>query len=512
MVKFKTWTNEALAAQCIFPKLDCDKYLLELDYKEEIKELARLGVGGFCVFNGTTESARNVLSELQIFPQVPLLFCADFENGVTMRLEDGTDFPHAMALGKTGEFTGKVAKAIAKEAKDLGVLWNLAPVCDINSNPKNPIINIRAFGENSEVVSKNIVDYINFLQGENVMACAKHFPNHGDTKVDSHIEFPKIYKDYDELADEIIPFIAAINCGVKSIMVGHLFLEKIDDKYPASLSPKIICDILREKLNYKGIVVTDALDMKAITNSFKLEEIIKLAFLAGNDVLLMPENPLKAIEILSDIIKENDEHRTKIEISVDKIYNCKRWVKLIPQYAKETTTSVFIEHQKLALRAALQAVEIQNEGMENFLPISEEEDFAAFSILQRAEDLQAASRFFTMLAGASENDCDFAYLDENISEDEIEAMLENIENAKFLIFALFYRRRAYAKGVENIDKLNYIIDKLAAGREYVTILFGDPYIAEAIQSKLKIMTFSDSFPSLAAAIMKLTGRVLPDNY
>ena len=173
---------------------------------------------------------------------------------------------------------------------------------------------------------------------------------------------------------------------------------------------------------------------------------------------------------------------------------------------------MFVEHQKLALRAALQAVEIQNEGMENFLPISEEEDFAAFSILQRAEDLQAASRFFTMLAGASENDCDFAYLDENISEDEIEAMLENIENVKFLIFALFYRRRAYAKGVENIDKLNYIIDKLAAGREYVTILFGDPYIAEAIQSKLKIMTFSDSFPSLAAAIMKLTGRVLPDNY
>ncbi len=173
---------------------------------------------------------------------------------------------------------------------------------------------------------------------------------------------------------------------------------------------------------------------------------------------------------------------------------------------------MFVEHQKLALRAALQAVEIQNEGMENFLPISEEEDFAAFSILQRAEDLQAASRFFTMLAGASENDCDFAYLDENISEDEIEAMLENIENVKFLIFALFYRRRAYAKGVENIDKLNYIIDKLAAGREYVTIIFGDPYISEAIQSKLKIMTFSDSFPSLAAAIMKLTGRILPDNY
>lgn len=297
-------------------------------------------------------------------------------------------------------------------------------------------------------------------------------------------------------------------------MVGHLILEKIDEKYPATLSKKIIDGILRKDLNYKGIILTDALDMQAITKTFEDEEIIKLAFFAGNDIMLMPEKPIKAIETLEQIISEKTEYKEQLEISVSKLYNLKRWTKLIPQYAKkEGNSKIFLEHPKMALRAALEAVEVQiNKHSKFALPISEDDDFAAFSILQKAEDLQAASRFFTMLAGASENDCDFAYLDENITDDELQSMQESIENAKFLIFAFFYRGRAYTENLGNSEKLNNIIKKLAQGRNYLTIFFGDPYIENFIDSNVKIITFSDSFPSLAAAIMKLTDRVLPDNY
>ena len=511
MSRFETWSSRKLAAQCIISRLDCDKYIEDEEYRNKIQQLVKFDIGGFCIFNGTTETTKNIIVELQVISDIPLFFCADFENGVTMRLEDGNEFPHAMAMGKTGEFTSQIATAIAKESKDLGVSWNLAPVCDINSNPMNPVINIRSFGEESSVVTKNIIEYIRFTQKEHILACAKHFPGHGDTSIDSHVAFPVICKSKDDFINELAPFYAAISNDVKSIMVGHIFIKNIDDKYPASFSYKIVTDILKNKLNFEGIIITDALDMKAITNNYSLEETINLVFHSGCDVFLMPYDVLEAINILTIIIESNKKYRNRIENSVNKIYNAKRWANLIPQYAKHNEKpQVFIEHQKMALKAALQAVEFIGNS-KDIIPIPEDSDFAVFSILQKTEDVRAATRFFTMLSGAVENDCDFAYIDENISEDELNSMYEQIKDVKFLIFNLFYRGRGYAK-LGNPEKLNNIILKLAKAKDYFIIFFGDPYIANFIKSDLKIITFSDSFPSLAAAVMKITGRTLPDNY
>lgn len=512
MNRFDTWSDRKLAAQCIFPRLDCDKYLEDAAYSEQIKKLVKLDIGGFCIFNGTTETVKNILAELQILSNIPLLFCADFENGVTMRLEDGTDFPHAMALGKTGEYTSRIAAAIAKEAKDLGVFWNLAPVCDINSNPKNPVINIRSFGETSKIAAKNAKEYVKGTQEENVLACAKHFPGHGNTNIDSHRSLPIInFSSNEQFVNELAPFYAAMSCDVKSIMIGHLIVENLDRDYPASLSKKIITDLLRNRLKFNGIIITDALDMKAVADKYSIDEIIELVFNAGNDVFLMPNDPLKALSVLTKIVESDYNNRVRIEQSVNRLYNAKRWCKLIPQYAKYNDKSkAFVEHQKTALKAALQAVEIHGSD-KNLIPIPEKDNFAVFSILQKAEDVRSATRFYTMLSGAVENDCDFSYIDETIKDEELIALQEQIKDAKFIIFNFFFRGRGYSD-LGNPEKLNNIIKKLALGRDYITIFFGDPYLADYIDSKLKIITFSDSFPSLAAAVMKVAGRTLPENY
>ena len=559
MTKFAQWTNEKLTAQSVFPRLDINSYLENIEYADEIKHLVNIGCGGFCIFQGNIKNVKNVISELQMLAEIPLLFCADFENGLSMRLEDGTSFPHSMALGKTGNFTADVAKAIAKEAKELGVFWNLAPVCDINSNPKNPVINIRSFGAEKNIVEKNALLYINATQSENIISCAKHFPGHGDTETDSHSSFPVLNKTLNELENnELTPFVAAINANVKSIMIGHLIVEKLennnenfknneysDKQIPASLSKAIVTDLLRKKLNYQGLTVTDGLDMKSITNKFDSKEIAEFGLNAGIDVFLIPENPKEVIKEIKKIIEANNEIRNNLVESVKRIYDLKVWTKLIPRFTKlDGTVKSFNEHSKLALRAALEATECiienpnnsnnqnnsenfensnneteklnnsknPNNEIEKLIQIPENKNYAAFSIIQKNEDIQAASRFFTMLAGATENDCDYAYLDENIEDDELKNMKSGIIFAEFIIFALFFRGRGYSDSLGSAKKLNKIIDFLADNRKYIVIFFGDPYLAKEIKNETKILTFSDSFASLAAAVMKLTGRQLPDEY
>jgi beta-glucosidase-like glycosyl hydrolase len=216
-----------------------------------------------------------------------------------MRLTDGTSFPHHYALGKANNYTEKIANAIAKEMKSIGIHWNLAPVCDINSNPKNPVINIRSFGEDKNIVSKNVVDYINGLHKENIISCAKHFPGHGDTETDSHTAFPVITKSLQELEqNEMIPFVEAIKSGVKSIMLGHLIVKSISE-LPMSLSNEAV-KYLRNKLNFNGLILTDALDMQAITDTYG-DDAPLLAFKAGVDIILMPENPMLVIEQITNL-------------------------------------------------------------------------------------------------------------------------------------------------------------------------------------------------------------------
>ncbi|HPD34224.1 MAG TPA: glycoside hydrolase family 3 protein, partial [Candidatus Kapabacteria bacterium] len=495
----------------IFPRLDTYRYFIDENYKFQISNLVKLGVGGFCLFGGNIEENIRLTNELQFQTDLPLLFCGDFENGIAMRLTEGTEFPHAYALGylNSTNYTRQAAQAIAQEAKAIGAYWNLAPVADINSNPANPVIGIRSFGETPEKVSAHVKAYVEGTQAENVLACVKHFPGHGEVDIDSHLDLPIIMKTKQQLESfELLPFIAGFSSFVRSIMIGHLVVPSLDDSHtPASLSIKIISEFLRNELGYNGLVITDALDMNAIVKNYTEEQIAELAIKAGNDVLLMPENPEHIVQILAKLAKEDEEVKNRLLDSVARIISEKRWAKLIPEYHNpDLPLNLFTEHPTLALKIAFKSLEIID--IPELIPIKNISLMSVFAILQRPEDMEAASRFMKMLADAVDFDCDFSYVDKNITDEQVDKLLEQTADSDLFIFPIFFKSRAYNNSTNFPENLKNFIEIVSKGKNSIAILFGNPYLKDEISTKTKILAFSDSYSSMAAVVMKLSDRDL----
>lgn len=505
MARADSWNTKRIVTQCIIPRLDIDKFESDERYKSECRELSQRGVGGFCVFGGSPDLVERITQELQAFAQTPLIFCADFEYGLPMRLSEGTAFPHAMALGKADDekITFDVAKSIALEAKSIGIDWNLAPVCDINSNKLNPVINIRSFGESTELVSRHAMVFINGTRAEKVIPCAKHFPGHGNTIIDSHLDLPVIEDSAETMLDnELLPFREAISNEVESIMIGHLAVRAYDDELlPASVSKKIITGLLRESLGYEGLIITDALDMKSITRLYNSGEAAVKALKAGANIALLPENPHEAIQSTITKADEDAALRWHLQNSANMLLELKRKAGLIPHYTiLEDVTKTFMQHTKNALKYAYKAVEVR--GDETILPLREDYQIAGFAFIESDRDMQSASRFFTMLAQAIENNADFGFIDSTIGEAQIEDLHDKTRDAELILFPVFYR----AIDPEWSAKMPMVIEKLAAGRRHIILFLGNPYISDIVSGNLNLFTYSDSFASLAAAIVKLTGR------
>ncbi len=502
------WTKQQIVAQCLFPKLSTEEFFTNPDYKHEIIRLVELGVGGFCIFGGDTVQVEQMTNSLQNMSVVPLLFAGDFEFGLPMRLSEGTEFPHAMALGQNldSDTSFKISTAISKEVKSVGVKWNLAPVCDINSNPSNPIINIRSFGETPELVSENVVKFIEGSRTVNVLTCAKHFPGHGDTLSDSHIELPAVTKTLEDLEKfELIPFQAAIATGVDSIMVGHLYVPAMSNNLlPTSLSPKVY-SYIRDEMKFRGLIVTDALDMKSITKIRNSSDATIDCLLAGADIALMPENASEAIAGLIERAENDEKLVENCFESSKRIITAKRNAKLIPLFATlESTKQIFTDHLNLALNVAYKALQIKID--KPIIPIADDVNLAGIAFLQQDKDLRTATRFFTMLSQAIENDCDFAFVSDTITDGDLSAIKDGIKDAKILIFAVFIKAVSYDGRTDLITKAKEIFDKLSAGKDTIVIFLGNPYFGEIFDSSVKIWTYSDSFPSLASVVIELSGR------
>ncbi|MBX3044432.1 MAG: hypothetical protein KIT33_13015 [Candidatus Kapabacteria bacterium] len=501
------WNVSEKVSQCVFPRLDTDRFFEDADYNAYICRLVDKNIGGFCIFNGNPEQVEQMIHKLQARTVTPLLMSADFENGLPMRLTEGTDFPHALGMGKLShESVFKIAQAIAKEASGLGIRWNLAPVADVNTNPDNPVINIRSLGEDAEQVAQHVKSYIEGTQVEKVLACAKHFPGHGDTGKDSHFELPTVIHKLDRLSFiEFEPFREAIKTNVASIMLGHLSVPAIDDSgIPASLSPKVV-SILREDLLFRGLIVTDALDMKAITNHYSSEKAAFLALAAGCDIALMPENPESVIKFITKLAEDDVEFHEKVDIAARRIILYKRKFGLIPQYQLlEEGKNLYINHAKMALNYSYEILE--KSGVNELIPIPENISFAGFAFVKNDKAFRTASRFFTMLAQATENDCDFAYINTEIGDDEIKEMQKGIKDTGIIIFALFYRGLSAEERDFEMAELNRVMDKIATGKKRIVILFGNPYIKNYLNYDLIVLAYSDSFSSLAASVVMLTGR------
>ncbi len=513
MKSIEKFTSAELAAQCVMGRISADHYYADARYKFNIQQLIEAGMGGFCVFKGIVDETRRMLDELQMDTDIPLIFAADYENGLLMRLNNGSPFPHAMAIGKNEpEKTYEIGKAIAEEMKFVGVHWNFAPVCDINSNVDNPIINIRSFGEDEKTVSEHVSAYIRGLQSQKAAACAKHFPGHGDTDVDSHLALPILNKSLDDINKfELAPFRKSIEEGVKSIMPGHLSVPAMDDSgMPASLSEKVIKTYINDELNYDGIVVTDAMDMKSITDSYSSGEAAIKAINAGANLILLPPDPGEAIKSLTEKADKTNEFKEKLKISANKIIALKKWCGLTAYLPplEEPQTKTFEQNEKLALNVAYNAVNYH--GDTSLIPLAEDKDLAGLALVT-GEDLDPGVFFFKMLAQAVENNADFGFIDTSIKDDEVEELKNNLKHAEMLILPVLVGRRAVQGKATIPEKMKNVIPELAEGRPVIAIILGNPYVKENIPADLYIDMYSDSKSSIAASVMALSGRN-PDYY
>ncbi|TAG96516.1 MAG: beta-glucosidase [Oscillatoriales cyanobacterium] len=299
--------------------------------------LENLGVGGVILVGGSAAELAMRSHQLQSWAKFPLLLAADIEEGVGQRFAGATWFGPPMAIAEIAKKNPEAADRYAEqmgavtaiEARAIGLNWVLAPVVDVNNNPDNPVINVRAFGETPEIVSKLASAFIRGASSHPVLTTAKHFPGHGDTAVDSHLELPVLPHSPTRLAEVELPsFVEAIANGVDAVMTAHLLIPAWDDEFPATLSRKILIGKLREELGFQGLIVTDALVMGAIANKYGANEAAVLAAEAGADVLLMPLDPEEAIRAVCEAVTQGRISITQIKESVKRIWEAKQKVGL----------------------------------------------------------------------------------------------------------------------------------------------------------------------------------------
>ncbi|HEY9851233.1 MAG TPA: glycoside hydrolase family 3 N-terminal domain-containing protein [Leptolyngbyaceae cyanobacterium] len=306
--------------------------------------IGNLGVGGVILLGGSGAELALRSQQLQNWAKIPLLVAADIEEGVGQRFSGATWFPPPMALSAIAQkdlslaqqYAEKMGAVTASEALAIGINWLLAPIVDVNNNPDNPVINIRAFGETPHLVSQLTSAFIRGAQNYPVLTTAKHFPGHGDTAVDSHLELPVIPHSSGRLAEiELLPFISAISAGLDAVMTAHLSIPSWDDKLPATLSPSILTGRLRENLGFTGLIVTDALVMGAITKDYGANEAAVLAVEAGADILLMPVDAEGAIQAVCDAVNSGRISPHRIRASLERIWQAKSKVFASPNKQSE---------------------------------------------------------------------------------------------------------------------------------------------------------------------------------
>lgn len=300
-------------------------------------ELAALvsdyGIGGLIYFQGGPIRQAVMQNKLQAKSKVPMMIGMDAEWGLDMRLDSTVGYPRQMTLGalSNDSLIYQMGKDIAKQCKRLGVHVNFAPVVDVNNNPNNPVINSRSFGEVKENVSLKSMAYMKGMQSEKVLANAKHFPGHGDTDVDSHLDLPVVMHDKFRLDSlELFPFKQLIQHGLASVMVAHLSIPKLDSTVnrASTLSPYIVDTLLQQKLGFKGLIFTDALNMKGVSKYFEPGMVDVEALIAGNDVLLFAENVPLAISKIKEAIAQGRISQEEIDRRCYKILKAKEWVGL----------------------------------------------------------------------------------------------------------------------------------------------------------------------------------------
>jgi beta-N-acetylhexosaminidase len=344
-----TWADSVLAtlslrdkaAQMVWPWVLGDYTAADDPTYQRVERLVReQHLGGIIISVGSPTEIASKLNALQQASTLPLLVGADLETGAAFRARGGyflpnaidlggaTYFPYAMGIGATRDtaFAYQMGRATAREGRALGIHMAFAPVLDVNNNPKNPVISLRSFGENPQLVAQLGAAFVRGIQENGMLATGKHFPGHGDTEQNSHLELARVDASAARLDSvELVPFRAAVKAGVRGIMTFHGQLPGLDtSSLPATLNPRIMTDLLRGRLGFHGLLVTDALDMNGVLGKMTMAEVTQRAVMAGNDVLLMPTDIAGAINAVVDGVRKGMFPESRIDESVRKLLVAKQ--------------------------------------------------------------------------------------------------------------------------------------------------------------------------------------------
>lgn len=475
------------------------------DTEENIQETERLikehNIGGLTFFHSRASAATNYESKKKVVfnddsyekikalivryqkcASTPLLISIDAEWGLAMRIEKTPQYPYAITLGALPEnksdLVYEVGKQIGLDLKAAGINYNLSPLADINNNPNNPVIGYRSFGENKEKVADFAIEYLRGMSDVGILGCLKHFPGHGNTNVDSHLGLPVLNETLEELlVNELYPFIKGIENNVDSIMIGHLAVPSLNEgkDTSATLSKAIIQDLLRDKLGYDGLVISDALNMHSVSKLYETKgELEWEAFNAGNDILCFAENVPEGIEF---ILKNASPDR--IFESYDRIMKAKEKVGILKNNDFASGELNFENASVLNTKIAQNCITkiIDNSRREIVFEAQKNNQLAKLSLYKSTENT-----FFKTLNSKLASP-EFAF--ENLEDSNLSEIKKELENFETILISLFVPKAKPANNFEVNKEVLDLLSELLQTKKCVVYVFGNPYVLPIIPNLKK---------------------------
>ncbi len=518
----KMTQREKIAQLIVIPFYGDNPSVRSRLYRQYAQRVKTLGVGGLILVNrlrnGVAQNAEPTtsaafLNRMQRLARVPLIVGGDFERGASMRVAGATKFPHAMAFAATGDLalTRKLGATTARESRAMGVHWVFAPVADVNNNPDNPIINIRSFSEDPLQVSAHVKAFIEGARSDpanRVLVTVKHFPGHGDTAVDTHLGLAKVEATKQRLDElELVPFRAAIEAAVDSVMTAHLWVPSLESKeIPATVSPAVLTDLLRKELGFRGLVTTDAMDMHGLTKQFPAGEPAVRAIEAGADVLLMPASAEKAVTAIAAAIRSGRIRPARIDESVEKLLRAKFQLGLHKKRLidLESVNDGFDLDEDIALAktVAEKAITlVRNEG--NTLPVKADGSTCWFVLTESRHGTQGRRMMQELKQRSAEMRT--ALIDPQWTAAEIEEAAKSAGSCQSTVVAAF---AGYSGNGTLPEFQQNFLRGLLGSRPTILVTLGNPYLVRAYpQVKAFLATFSTSQPSEAAAVRAVLGEI-----
>jgi beta-glucosidase-like glycosyl hydrolase/CubicO group peptidase (beta-lactamase class C family) len=483
-------------------------------YDKEVEEAIRkYNVGGICLFQGDPLTQAAHINFYQGIARTPILFCIDAENGLGMRMDSVEGLPRQMMLGATGDpsLIYQYGRLVGAQCRRIGIQVNYAPVVDINNNPDNPVINDRSFGENKYKVAEFGVQFMKGMQDEGVMACAKHFPGHGDVAVDSHLDLPVIGKNLKQLDSlELYPFRALFNAGVGSVMIAHLYIPAIDNTpdRATSLSYNNVTRLLRKQMHYPGISFTDALEMKGVAKFYPDGEASVQSLIAGNDMLCLPGDVALSLEKIKTAIRDKKIRWKDIDLRVKKVLRAKY------NYGLAAWRPVSTDHLTADLNQGI--MEMRRQVAENALTLVRDAEPAVFP-LRAAKKKKIAyigmglteDNAFSRRMRADYNAHVYLF-DYNLDSAKAAAALELLSHRyDALVIGLHNYARFPARNFSISRPVAWLLQELQQKEKAVTMVFGNPYaLKNSCDARTLVACYEDDSTTQEVAADLLNGKFI----